>query len=86
MGFGHIGSEHADKINIFYEEHFNPYLNFHRPCGVPELKTDKRGKTRRIYKWYATPWEMLRHLPGVAGFLKKDLTVENVDRIAGAQK
>jgi len=85
MGFGHIGSEHADRINVFYEEQFNPYLNFHRPCGEPELKTDKRGKTRRVYKWYATPWEILRHLPGLAGFLKDDLTVEELDRLADAQ-
>lgn len=85
MGFGYIGSEHADQINVFYEELFNPYLNFHRPCGVPELKTDQRGKTRRIYKWYATPWEILRHLPGLAGFLKADLTVEKLDRLAEAQ-
>jgi hypothetical protein len=85
MGFGHIACEHADQINTFYEEQFNPYLNFHRPCGVPELKTDQRGKTRRIYKWYATPWEMLRHLPGLAGFLKEDITVEKLDRLADAQ-
>src|ERR1035441_894355 len=85
MGFGHIGSEHADKINPFYEEQFIPYLNFHRPCGVPELKTDDKNKTRRVYKWYATPWEILRHLPGLAGFLKGDLTPEILDRIARAQ-
>jgi hypothetical protein len=80
-----LGRAHADKINASYEEQFNPYLNFHRPCGVPELKTDKRGKTRRIYKWYATPWEMLRHLPGLAGFLKEEITVEKLDRLADAQ-
>jgi transposase InsO family protein len=85
MGFGHIGSEHADKINTFYEEQFIPYLNFHRPCGVPELKTDDKNKTRRVYKWYATPWEILRHLPGLAGFLKGDLTPEILDCIARAQ-
>jgi transposase len=85
MGFGHIACEHADKINTFYEEQFNPYLNFHRPCGVPELTTDPRGKTRRIYKWYATPWEMLRHLPGLAEFLKEDITVEKLDRLAAAR-
>jgi Integrase core domain len=85
MGFGHIACEHADQINTFYEEQFNPYLNFHRPCGVPELKTDQRGKTRRIYNWYATPWEMLRHLPGLAEFLKEDITVEKLDRVADAQ-
>ena len=35
LGFGHIASAHAHEINTFYQEHFNPYLNFHRPCGVP---------------------------------------------------
>ena len=85
MGFGHIGSEQAEKINGFYDEHFNPYLNYHRPCGVPELKVDRRGKMRRIYKWYATPWEILRSLPGLAGFLKGNITVEQLDRLSEAQ-
>ena len=30
----------------FYEEHFNPYLNFHRPCGVPELVVNAKGKVQ----------------------------------------
>jgi len=51
---------------------------------VPELKTDPRGRTRRIYKWYATPWEMLRSC-GLAEFLKEDITVEKLDRLANAQ-
>ncbi|MDQ6677855.1 MAG: hypothetical protein M3Z09_11220 [Acidobacteriota bacterium] len=83
MGFGHIASEEAELIDSFYEEHFNPYLNFHRPCGVPELRTDGRGKTRRISRWYATPWEVLRQLPGLAGYLKPDLTVDELERRAG---
>jgi transposase InsO family protein len=85
MGFGHIGSEQAEKINAFYDEHFNPYLNYHRPCGVPELKVGPRGKTRRIYKWYATPWEILRSLPGLGRFLKGNTTVEQLDRLAEAE-
>ena len=85
MGFGHIGSEHAGKINAFYEQHFNPYLNFHRPCGVPELKTEPNGRIRRVYRWYATPWEILRQLPGMAGHLKGDLTTEVLDGIAKLQ-
>jgi transposase InsO family protein len=84
MGFDHIASEHADSINAFYEEHFNPYLNFHRPCAVPELKKDSRGKTIRAYKWYATPWEILRQTPGVGGCLKDDVTVEQMEKLAGA--
>ena len=84
MGFDHIASAHAEAINVFYEKHFNPYLNFHRPCGVPELRKDKQGKTVRVYKWYATPWEILRQMPGVAGSLKEDLTIDEMDRRAGA--
>ena len=63
MGYGHIRSAHAEAITAFYQEHFNPYLNFHRPCGVPETITDRKGKQRRVYRWYATPWEILRQLP-----------------------
>ncbi len=85
MGFDHISADHADAIDTFYKEYFNPYLNFHRPCGVPELKKDGKGKTRRTYKWYATPWEILRQLPGVAGYLKEDLTLEDLERQAGVQ-
>ena len=28
----------------FIRQHFNPYLNFHRPCGVPEGDRDAKGK------------------------------------------
>src|SRR6266404_8767159 len=33
MGYTHIAAPHAKAIAGFYQEHFNPYLNFHRPCG-----------------------------------------------------
>jgi transposase InsO family protein len=84
MGFDHIGSEHAQEINAFYEEYFNPYLNFHRPCAVPELKENSKGKTIRVYRWYATPWEILRQTPGISRFLKDDLTIEQMEKLAGA--
>lgn len=45
MGYGDIGSEHAATVQAFYERHFNRYLNFHRPCGVPELIRDAKGET-----------------------------------------
>jgi len=83
MGYGHIGSEHADAINGFYQEYFNPYLNFHRPCGVPEIKRDDKGKEHRVYRWYATPWEILRQLPDVARQLKEGVTVASLNEHAG---
>jgi transposase InsO family protein len=85
IGYGHIASAHAEAFDRFFREHFNPYLNFHRPCGVPELTTTAKGKLKRLYRWYATPWEILRQLPGVAGFLRPDLTVDQLTQCAATK-
>jgi hypothetical protein len=84
MGYGHIAAPHAEAIERFYEEHFNPYLRFHRPCGVPERVTNAKGKEKRVCRWYATPWQILRQLPNLAGHLKPDVTVDNLDAQARA--
>src|SRR5437016_3725713 len=85
MGYGHIASAHAEVFAQFYRQYFNPYLNFHRPCGVPELVVDPKGKAKRRYRWYATPWEILRQLPGLAGFLRPDRTVDQLAQSAREQ-
>ena len=82
MGHNYIAAPHAAAIERFYEEYFNPYLNFHRPCGVPELKVDGKGKVTRSYPWYATPWEILRQLPGLARWLRPDLTAAELEQRA----
>ena len=84
MGYGYIAAEHAEAINEFYRNHFNPYLNFHRPCGVPELVTNAKGKQRRVYRWYATPWEILRQLSDVVKHLKLGQTLEELEQQAAA--
>jgi len=85
MGYGHIRAGHAAAINDFFREHLNPYLNFHRPCGVPEVVNSVKGKQRRIYRWYATPWEILRQLPDLARHLKPELTEEVMNQRAGGE-
>ena len=85
IGYGHIGSAHAEAFEQFYRQYFNPYLNFHRPCGVPEVRVTPKGKQKRVYRWYATPWEVLRQLPGLAGFLRADLTPDQLAQSARAQ-
>jgi transposase InsO family protein len=82
IGYGHIASLHAEAFDQFYREHFNPYLNFHRPCGVPEITVTAKGKQKRVYRWYATPFEILRQLPGLAGFLRSELTVDQLAKTA----
>lgn len=85
IGYGHISSAHAEAFDEFYRQHLNPYLNFHRPCGVPEVTVTAKGKQKRAYRWYATPWEILRQLPGLAGFLREDLTAHQLQQAATAK-
>jgi transposase InsO family protein len=85
MGYEHIESRHAEAIEAFYERHFNPYLNFHRPCGVPEVVTNTKGKQRRIYHWYATPWEILRQTPDMARYLRPGMMRAELERQASAE-
>jgi transposase InsO family protein len=85
MGYTHITAPHAAEIGAFYERYFNPYLNFHRPCGVPKEVANAKGKVKRVYRWYATPWEILRQLPDLARHLKADVTIQDLEQRAGAQ-
>lgn len=85
MGYGYIAAGHAAAIEVFYEEHFNPYLNFHRPCGVPERVVNAKGKEKRVYRWYATPWEILRQLPDLARRLKEGVTIQMLEQKSRAQ-
>ena len=86
MGYGYIAQTHAEDLDAFYRRTFNPYLNFHRPCGQPDRIADARGKDKFVYRRYATPWETLRALcqalPEEQSYLKPDLSIENLDRIA----
>lgn len=84
MGHWYIAAEHAAAIAQFYGEFLNPYVNFHRPCAVPEVVIGPKGKRRRVYRWYATPWQILRQLPGVARHLREEVTMEVLDRQARA--
>jgi transposase InsO family protein len=86
MGYGYIAAAHAEDINRFYHRHFNPYLNFHRPCGQPERIVDALGKEKYVYRRYATPWETLREwsraTPDAAAFLRPQHNFQGLERIA----
>jgi len=85
MGYGHIGAEHAESIHAFHEKYMNPYLNFHRPCGQAEIITDSKGKEKRVYRRYATPWEVFRNIPNVGEHLKPGQRLEVLAQQAAAE-
>jgi len=88
IGYGHIAAVHAQDIDRFYQRSFNPYLNFHRPCGQQERIADSRGKEKFVYRRYATPWEVLRELerasPQANSYLKPGLSIQGLDQLAAA--
>ena len=84
IGYGHIGSEHAERLQKFYTAQLNPYLNFHRPCGFATVSLDARGKRKRQYKLqdYATPYEKLGSMPDVKQYLKTGISLEHLAKTA----
>ena len=85
LGYQHIAQHHAAPINTFYREHFNSYLNYHRPCGFATTRVDGKGKEKKVYDVYETPFGRLRTIPGVAQYLKTGITIESLEKLALAE-
>jgi hypothetical protein len=85
LGWTHIASAHAEAVNLFHRRHLNPYLNFHRPCGIPELRTLARGKIKRVYRRWETPWDILRGLADWETTLRPETTAAALQLQASAQ-
>jgi hypothetical protein len=87
MGWGLLGQEAAARVQCFFREELNPYLNFHRPCGFAEISVDPRGRRRRHYQpdQYRTPFEKLQSLPDWESYLKPGVTRESLEREAQTQ-
>jgi len=85
MGYGHIEQRYAAVINAFYRQHFNVYLNYHRPCGFATTLMDGRGKEKKVYDVYRTPFMALQSLLNASDSLKPGVTMAQLDEIALAE-
>lgn len=85
-GYDHIPARQAPVLNQWYEDWFNTYLNFHRPCGFAVVKRDKKGKEKLTYPaaGYLTPYEKFRSLPYAEQYLKPGITFDQLDFVAYA--
>ena len=95
MGHWHIPHSEATEIQSFYsargisssaiipqaKETFNEYLNFHRPCGFATETVDEKGKIKKKYETYLTPFEKFHSLSKPEQFLKKGLTMETLKEV-----
>ena len=84
FGYAHIPGQWAAQLNEFHREHFNPYLNFHRPCLFAVPYTDARGKVKKRYPYeeMKTPYDKLKSLPQADTFLSPGTTFAQLDAIA----
>ncbi len=81
-GRNYIDKKWAEEINIFNREHFNVYLNYHRPCAFASLVEDKKGKIRKKYDQWMTPYEKLKSLENAKQYLKPEFSFKELDKIA----
>lgn len=84
FGHTHIPQRWAPLINEFNQHHLNPYINYHRPCFFPEIRTDSKGKERKVYLYenMLTPYDKLKSLPDAKGHLKPGISFEILDTLA----
>ena len=85
IGYQWLPPSHAAEIDGFYQEWFNQYLNYHRPCGFATVKTDAKGKAKKVYDVYVTPYERLKSLPRAKRILKRGVSFQQLDGIATAE-
>lgn len=84
MGYAHIPKQFAPSIHLFYHAHFNAYVNFHRPSGYARTVTDEKGKQKKIYDTYETPYEHLKKIPNAEIYLRPGVSFVQLDSFAYA--
>jgi hypothetical protein len=85
LGYFHINQSLISQFNDFFLKWFNPYLNFHRPCGfVTEIEVDFKGREKKIYGQYTTPYEKLKEVTENKNqdFLKPGISFGELDKMA----
>ena len=85
IGYAHIEAQHAEAMDQFHRQYLNPYVNFHRPCAVPQVITEANGKRRRLYRRWATPFELLQESPHGENSLRSGVTLPELKRFAQTQ-
>lgn len=82
MGYFYINQKYAPEINDFYVKYFNPYLNFHRPSGFASIEINSKGKQKKVYNLYQTPYDAFKGILDAHTFIKSGISFGKLDGIA----
>lgn len=81
-GRNYISKKWADKINQFNKKYLNIYLNYHRPCGFAENIIDSKGKVKKKYNQWLTPYEKFKSLKDAEQYLKRGFNFADMNKSA----
>jgi len=86
LGHGHIPGRFAARLNAFFRDHLDPYVNLHRPSAYPVVTILPDGKRKVTYPKtaYRTPLEKLASLPEVETYLRPGVTIAGLRAQADA--
>jgi len=83
-GYSHIPQRYASEFSSLNSDPLYRYINFHRPCYFPSIKTNDKGKQTKqyLYSDMMTPYEKLRSLSRPSQYLKAGITFKSLDAYA----
>lgn len=86
MGYVHIPRRQAPTVNVFYQDWFNDYLNYHRPCAFAKIAINEKGKEVKTYPHenYMTPYEKLKSIKDIKKYMKPDVAFKELNKTAYA--
>lgn len=82
FGRNYIHPKWAKDIDSYNRKYFNIYINYHRPSAFAENHTDKKGKIRKKYNQWMTPYEKFKSLENAEQYLKSEFNFAELDKIA----
>jgi len=85
LGFTHMAASEAEAVDHFHRQHLNPYVNFHRPSAIAEVIEESNGKRRRVYRRWATPFEIFSQTPQCENYLRAGVRMAELQQFAKGQ-
>jgi len=82
FGRNFIAKKWAEAMNNFNRKYLNIYLNYHRPCAFATDAPDRRGKIKKHYDDWMTPYEKFKSLDNPEQYLKPEFNFAELDKIA----
>ena len=82
FGRNYIDKKFANELYEFDKKYLNIYLNYHRPCAFATNERNEKGKIKKHYNEWKTPYEKFKSLNNAKQYLKPEFSFDKLDIIA----